>query len=279
MFRFLRIAATSCFALAPLGATAQDADPATVLATVKGTEITLGHVIAAYQTLPQEYQGLPARQLFDGLLDQLIQQTLLAETVTEPSLALKLKLENTDRQEKAGAAITAIAEAAVTEELLQQAYDEKYANAAPGKEFNAAHILVDSEETAKEVVAKIEAGEDFAKLAAEYSSDTSAQNGGNLGWFGVGVMVKPFEDAVLSLKKGEVSGPVQSQFGWHIVKLMDERLLDTPSFAQVRDELTVDLRRAAVEAEIERLVAEANVDRSGAEALDPEAIRNVDALK
>ena len=279
MFRFLHIAAASILALSPMAARAEDPTAATVLATVNGKQITLGHLISLYQALPAEYQGLPAQQLFDGLLDQLVQQEVLAETVTEPSLAVRLKIENDTQTALASDAITKIADAAVSDEMLQKAYDERYANAAPGKEFNAAHILVESKEKAEEILARITAGEDFGAMAKEFSSDTSAQNGGDLGWFGVGMMVKPFEDAVLALKKGEVSGPVESQFGWHVIKLNDERLLETPTLDQVKAQLSNDLRREAVEAELARLVEAATVEKPEGLTLDPEVIRNVDLLK
>jgi peptidyl-prolyl cis-trans isomerase C len=279
MSRFLHIAAASLFALSPFSAQAQDANATTVLATVNGKDITLGHLISLYQALPAEYQGLPAQQLYDGLLEQMIQQQVLAETVTEPSLAMQLKIENDRLTALASDAITKIADAAASDEALQKAYDERYANAAPGKEFNAAHILVETKEKAEEILARITAGEDFGAMAKEFSSDTSAQSGGDLGWFGLGMMVKPFEDAVLALKKGDVSGPVESQFGWHLIKLNDERLLETPTLDQVKAQLTNDLRREAVEAELARLVEAAKVERPDVGALDPELIRNIDLLK
>jgi peptidyl-prolyl cis-trans isomerase C len=279
MFRLPRILLATSLALAPLAAQAQEPGADTVLATVDGTEITLGHMIDLYSTLPSQYQQLPVEQIFDSLLQELIQQSVLADTVTEPDAALAMRLENTTRQLRAATIITKIAEAAVDDATLKAAYDEQYANAAPGKEFNAAHILVDSKETAEALIGELEGGADFALLAEENSSDTSAANGGDLGWFGLGTMVKPFEDAVLSLKPGEVSGPVESQFGWHIVKLLDERLLETPSFDQVKDELTNDLRRAAVEAEITRLLGEAEVTEADRSAIDPEILRNTGLLK
>jgi peptidyl-prolyl cis-trans isomerase C len=279
MFHISRILAASLIALTPLAVTAQEADPSKVLATVNGTEITLGHVIDLYSVLPEEYRKLPASQLFDGLLDQLVQQTLLEATVTEKPLNLQLRIENDARQLTAASVISKIADEAVNDEMLKTAYGERYANAAPGKEFNAAHILVDTKEKADALEVRIKAGEDFAKLAQENSSDTSAQNGGDLGWFGLGMMVKPFEDAVVALKKGEVSQPVESQFGWHIIKLLDERLLETPSFDQVKDQLTNDLRREAVEAEMKRLETEGKVDRADLTGFDPEIIRKTEILQ
>jgi len=83
----------------------------------------------------------------------------------------------------------------------------------------ASHILVETEEKAKELLKEIEAGKDFGELAQEYSSCPSKRDGGDLGYFGKGTMVKPFEEAAFALKKGEVSQPVETQFGWHIIKV------------------------------------------------------------
>lgn len=116
----------------------------------------------------------------------------------------------------------------VTDEEIQSYYDQA------SKELNARHILVEDEATAKEVIEKLNAGGDFAALAKEYSSDTgSAEKGGELGWFTVGTMVQPFNDAAYALKKGELSAPVQSDFGFHIIELLDSR--DVADYGTLED--------------------------------------------
>ena len=128
------------------------ADPTadTVVATVNGHEITLGHMISTRESLPAQYQELDDAVLFDGILEQLIQQTALAE-VEEAALTRRdlLALDNQRRTYLAGVVLDTTANAAVTEDALNAAYDEKYSSAAPGKEFHAAHILVETEEEAK----------------------------------------------------------------------------------------------------------------------------------
>ncbi len=114
--------------------------------------------------------------------------------------------------------------ASVSVDEAQKIYNARVANLKPEVEFAARHILVDSEAKAKELRAKIVAGEDFAKVATENSSDTgSAKQGGLLGYFGMGQMVPEFEAAVAKMQKGEVSEPVKTQFGWHVIKLEDRR--------------------------------------------------------
>jgi peptidyl-prolyl cis-trans isomerase C len=125
--------------------------------------------------------------------------------------------------------------ASVSEDEAKKIYNARVADLKPEIEFAARHILVDSEAKAKELRAKIVAGGDFAQLAKENSSDTgSKEQGGLLGYFGVGQMVPEFEGAVAKMQKGEVSEPVKTNFGWHIIKLEDRRTKAPPTFDQVK---------------------------------------------
>ncbi|RPE64676.1 peptidyl-prolyl cis-trans isomerase C [Pacificibacter maritimus] len=256
-------------------ASAQDLTADSVVAKVNETSITLGHVIAARGSLPAQYQELEDVQLFNGILDQLIQQELLKQSAGELSKAVTLQIENEERIVIAGAALQAAAANAVSEEDIQAAYDERFAEFEPGREYNAAHILVETEEEAAALVAELEDGADFAKLAQEKSTGPSGPNGGDLGWFGAGMMVAPFEDAVVALEPGTISAPVETQFGWHVIKLLDSRLQDVPPLEDLRDELASNLEEAAIRENIAQLQDAATIERT--EGIDPTAIRN-DAL-
>lgn len=136
----------------------------------------------------------------------------------------------------------ATADIKVTEKELKEAYEAKK------PEVKASHILVQDEKTAKEVKAKLDKGEDFAKLAKEYSQDPgSAQNGGDLGFFGPGKMVPEFEEAAYKLKKGEVSEPVKSSFGYHIIKVTDKKELKP--FEKMKPELEKEIKRSKLDPE------------------------------
>src|SRR5690606_27065309 len=128
------------------------------------------------------------------------------------------------------------------------AYDARYGSATPETEYKASHILVETEEAAADLVKQLADGADFATLARDNSTGPSGPNGGDLGWFGTGMMVKPFEDAVVALEPGEIAGPVQTDFGWHVIKREETRLKDAPDFAAVKDELADELQRKTVEA-------------------------------
>lgn len=274
---FTSLSAAVFAVCAAFPAAAQDAD--TVVATVNGTEITLGQMIMARTTLPEQYQALPDEVLFNGILDQIIQQSVLAQTAEgELPARIKIALENEQRALLAADVIESILTDAVTDEALQQAYEETFATAEPAREWNASHILVETEEEAAALVERLNAGESFADLAQEASSDSSAANGGELGWFTSGMMVPEFEAAVIALEVGEISAPVQTQFGWHVVTMNDTRLRDVPPLEQVADQLRPQLEREAVQARLDELTAAATVERPGAD-LDPSLIKNLDLLR
>jgi len=264
------MALAAALALAAGPAAAQDAAAPeaevtadTVLATVDGTEITAGHLLLMRGQLPQQYQGLPPGQLYQGLLQQAISQALLGDTVEALTREAQLALENQERALRAEVAMQALSDEAVTEAALREAYDERYGDAAPTTEYNAAHILVETEEEAAALRAELEAGAEFAALAREHSTGPSGPNGGDLGWFEPGTMVPAFEEVVVALAPGEISQPVETQFGWHLIRLEDTRTKEVPSFEEVRGELQQSLQRAAIEARLQALRAEAEISETG----------------
>ena len=260
----------------PLHAQDETPDLSTVVATVDGTEIPLGHMLVAKATLPQQYQQLPDEVLFPGILDQLIQQTALEKSYEgDVPKRVELSMENERRSLIAGEAIEKILATAVTDEALQAAYDATYANAEPTKEFNASHILVETEDEAKAIVEELKGGADFAATAREKSTGPSGPGGGSLGWFGAGAMVPEFETAVAAMEAGDISDPVQTQFGWHVIKLNEVRNAEAPALEDVREELEQQVRSEAVTAAVDALVADADVNRDGAEGIDPSVLSTV----
>ncbi|MBO9429186.1 MULTISPECIES: peptidylprolyl isomerase [unclassified Sulfitobacter] len=251
----------------------------TVVATVNDTEITLGHMIVARASLPQQYQQLPEDVLFKGLLDQLVQQTALADSFTgELPPRVTLSLENETRSLTAGEAIEGVMAEPVSDEELQAAYDAQYSDAEPEPEFNASHILVETKEEADAIKAELDGGADFAELAKEKSTGPSGPGGGSLGWFGPGMMVPAFEEAVAGMEAGSVSEPVETQFGWHVIKLNETRTAEAPALEDVREELETQIRQTNVQEAIESLTDSAEVDRSAAEGIDPSVLNNIEWL-
>lgn len=265
-----------CFA-APVFAEDMTAD--TVMATVNGTDITLGHMIALRDSLPQQYLSLEDKVLFEGVLDQLVQQTILAQE-REKALTKRdeLMVEVDRRAYLSGAVLNQIAESAVTEEAVKQAYDTKFASVEPSREYHAAHILVETEDEAKKIHDAIVGGADFAEQAKEHSLDGSKASGGDLGWFPLSAMVEPFGAAVGALKSGDISAPVQTQYGWHIIKLFEDRLAAAPKIEDVREEIEGEVRAAAVEGHLSTLLADAKIEKN-VEGVDPTILRSNDILK
>ncbi|MFM2355740.1 MAG: hypothetical protein RLZZ528_1476 [Pseudomonadota bacterium] len=259
---------------------AEDPTAATVVATVNGTEITLGHMIAAREMLPEQYLQLPDDVLYNGILDQLVQQVALAaEAEKDLDERSRLDMENQRRMYLSNVVLEGVAEAAVTDEKVQALYDATVATAAAPMEYSAQHILVDKEEDAKAIIEELKAGGDFAAIAKERSTDTgSGAAGGDLGWFQASMMVEPFAKAVEAMDKGALSDvPVQSQFGWHVIKLNDTREMARPTLEEKREELVAELQKTAIEARIKDVTDAAEVVRPEA-AIDPAILKQTELL-
>lgn len=256
---------------------AQDAN--TVLATVNGTEITLGHVIVAQSQLPDQYRALPDDTLLQGILEQLIQQEVVATAVAEDLTgAMLIGLENERRAFLAAMALDAVGNAEVTQEDLQAAYDAQFGDVDAVMEYNASHILVETEGEAEALIGELEDGADFAEMAQTHSTGPSGPNGGLLGWFSAGMMVPTFEEAAFALEVGDISAPVETRFGWHIIILNETRDQAAPTLEEMRGELTEGLRIGRVDSYIETLTTEADIDQPELD-FDPAAIRDLGLLE
>lgn len=147
----------------------------------------------------------------------------------------------------------------IDDQALQSEYDKLKAQTS-GKEYKASHILVKTEGEAKELISKLAKGADFSQLAKEKSLDSSKDNGGDLGWFQSENMVQPFSDAVAKLQKGSYTTlPVQTEFGWHVIRLEDIRDVAPPAFDTVKNELRNTLQRRQLDALVTGLRAKATI--------------------
>ncbi|MCB1367653.1 MAG: peptidylprolyl isomerase [Rhodobacteraceae bacterium] len=270
------LAGTACAVLLAVSANAEEKlDANTVLASVDGVNVTLGHVVALRGRLPEQYQQLPDQVLMDAIVEQLIQQTVLMNAIKgKLDNRTALGLENEKRAYLASEMMIRISETEVSEDVLKSTYAERYDGAIPEQEYNASHILIETREEAEEIIKLLEDGAEFATVAKERSTGPSGPNGGALGWFGKNQMVKEFEDAVLALAVGEISPPVETQFGWHVVKLNEMRDTVVPTLDDVRADLTLELQEKAVEEEITALTAAAKIERTEL-VIDPAIIRDV----
>jgi len=253
-----------------LGALAQDAatpaaTPETVVATVGGEAITEADLSFAAEDLAQDLAQMPPEERRAFLLRVLIDMKVMSAAARDagmdqtPLFAQRLKYLE-ERALRRAYFADAIA-AAVTEEAVRADYEAFAADFEPQEEIRASHILVETEEEADSIKAQLDGGADFAVLAREHSIDPGAANGGDLGFFGRGMMVQPFEQAAFALgEPGDVSEPVQSQFGWHVIKLAEKRLSSPPSFEQVAGQLQQQLLMRTFNDKVEELMSGVTVD-------------------
>ena len=239
---------------------------AKVLAKVNGVEITDDDVKMAMDDLgpgiPRQLEG-KAREAYvlDFLIDeQLVVQKAQADKLGEtPDFAKKLAyLRDKALMETL---LGNVAKSAATDAAIKQTYDEAAKNQKPETEFHAHHILVPTEEEAKKALARIKSGEDFAKVADEMSKDPGSK-GGDLGWFTKDRMVPEFADAAAKLQPGQLSEPVKSQFGWHIIKLDQTRPKTFPPLDQIKDQVARYVVQKAQSELVLKLRESAKVERT-----------------
>lgn len=255
-------------------------DANTVVAKVNGTEITLGHMIVAYASLPAQYKQMDPRVLYGAILDQLVQQEALRQAHgPDMPFHAQLSLENETRSLLAGAEVENIMKDAADEAAIKAAYDEKYGDGFGGEEFNASHILVETKEEAADIRKQLEDGADFAELAKSKSIGPSGPSGGALDWISPDRLVPEFADALKKMQPGEISEPVQTEYGWHIIELKEKRRAKAPELDQVKGQIARELREKAVEARIAELTAAADVERPEVEGLDPNVLTDLGMVR
>lgn len=252
---------------APLAAqeAAKAPTPDTAIATVNGEAITLADLVSVRADLPQQYQSLPDEALYDGIRQQLVDQKLLEQEAEktglaeDPAIARALALQH--QSLLANFYLRRKLNEGLTDAAVEAAYKERYADAPPVQEVRASHILVATEEEAKKLHDELAAGADFAALAAEHGTDGTKTNGGDLGFFTRETMVPEFADAAFALEVGQLSEPVKSQFGWHLIKVTDKRDKPAPSIDEVRDEIKGALASEIAQKVLADLRAGATVDQ------------------
>ncbi len=251
----------------------------TVVAKVGDTEITVGQLIIARAQLPQQYSQFPNEALFDGLIEQLIQQQLLADALEEVPSGIEYTLQNERRSLMAGELVNAISADAVTDEAIQAAYDAAFADVEEVNEFNASHLLVATEEEALAAKARLDEGAAFADVARDVSTGPTGPNGGNLGWFAPGAMVPEFEEVISNLEVGAVSDPFETQFGWHVATLNETRVQPQPTLEQMRNQLANDIQEAAITARLDELAAAQEVVKPAVGDFDPNIIDRLELIE
>lgn len=223
-----------------------------VVANVDGQDITRSDVLAFIQNMPENVRQLPVDQLFRLAQNQVVNARIINKQVEKVNLdkdpKVKARLEEVKKNIVRNVYLENQIEEGLTEERMQQAYEQYKANFPKIEEARARHILVEDKKIAKDLIKQINDGADFAELARENSTDGTAENGGDLGYFTQSDVVPAFGDAAFALETGAVSQePVETEFGYHVVKLEDKRQRPVPEFEQVRPFLEAQLRQAVLD--------------------------------
>jgi peptidyl-prolyl cis-trans isomerase C len=266
MARFTLRASLLAFALtlsAPVAAQAQE-DP--VVANVNGIDILRSEIDEARLLLPERFRQVPVEDVFGMLVNTLVDSKLVAAEARKVNLHKDAKvvkqMARIEEQILGRAFLVAYIEQRITDEALQEQYQKMIKEAAVKEEVSARHILLETEAQALEVVKELEGGADFIELAKTRSKGPSGPNGGDLGFFGEGQMVPAFSEAAFAMKPGETTKePVQTQFGWHVIKVDDRRTTQPPKFEEVAQELRQTVSREIGAAYLQELRKSATVKR------------------
>jgi peptidyl-prolyl cis-trans isomerase C len=255
-----------------------------VVAKVDGIAITEKDIQLATEDLGERLAQLPEERKRDEVINYLVDLKLGAKAAAEakigdtPDFAARLAYY----REKVllDEYLTREGKKAVTADAAKKLFDDTTKAMAPEEEAHARHILVEDEAQAKAAVERLKKGEDFAKVAAELSKDPgSGKEGGDLGWFTKDRMVPEFAEAAFKLKKGEISEPVKSQFGWHVIKLEDKRSKPLPDFAAVKPQIDQYLERKAQQDLILAMREKAKVERLDKPAAPADAAKPAEPKK
>jgi peptidyl-prolyl cis-trans isomerase C len=244
-------------------APASTSDP--VIARVNGVDITQGDLALAEEDVGSEMQAVSPEAKREQLISYLADIIMVTQAADKKNLAdnpdFKRRLAFLRNKLLMGYELQQEAKTAVTDEALHQTYDEAVKSMAGQEEVRARHILVESEDEAKALLEQLKNGADFATLAKEKSKDPGAAEGGDLGYFTKDQMVPEFADVAFKMYPGQLSNPVKTQFGWHVIKVEDRRTKQPPEFDKVKDQIEAFLARKAQTDFITKLRQSAKVER------------------
>lgn len=261
------LAALAILAVVPW-ASAQDAGEPAVLATVDGQPITEADLAFFAEDLGQSLASIPPAQQRSVLLDLLIERKLMVAAARaaelDQSATFALRRSYLEDRALGRAYLQQVVAASISDADLDAAYQAAIADFTPEEQVHARHILVANEEDAIAVIAEIDGGATFEQVAQDKSTGPTGPNGGDLGFFTRGQMVPVFEEAAFNLEIGEISEPVQSEFGWHVIKLEERGETSPPPIEELAPQLRQQVFQERIIAAIGALRAQAAI-----EYLDP----------
>jgi peptidyl-prolyl cis-trans isomerase C len=237
-----------------------------LVATVEGHMIALSDVGRAVPSLPEPMRRLPFPTLFPVVLDRVIDHKALAVMARRQHLEddpqTRLEIEAATERVLEASLLRREAASQVTEDAVQTRFARQYAGRTATEETHASHILVASEEEARRLIDLLDKGADFALLAKQYSKDPDGAKGGDLGFFRRDQVWPDFADVAFALPPGQFSKtPIHNEFGWHVVKVEERRIVPPPSYAQMREVLRKELLQEAVQRVIEQARSQVSIHK------------------
>jgi peptidyl-prolyl cis-trans isomerase C len=246
-----------------LWAQAQDSDP--VVARANGVDIRQSDLAQAEDEVGASMPQMAPEQKREYLITYLADVVILSQAADQQKLGdrddVKRKLQFERNKVLMETLLQDAGKAAVTDDAMHKVYDDAVKQMPAEEEVHARHILVPTEDEAKAIENELKKGADFATLAKEKSKDPGAAEGGDLGYFTKDQMVPEFADVAFKLDKGQISDPVKTQFGWHIIKVEDKRIKPTPTFDEVKPQLQTYVAHKAQAELVENLRKTATIDR------------------
>jgi peptidyl-prolyl cis-trans isomerase C len=262
--KFAALSAVSVMLLTPAMAQTADKKEDKTVAVVNGHEIKVSEVEMAAEDILAQLPDVPPKLRYPYIVEYLVERHLLAQAAVKEGIGdsdeykRRLALYQAKALRDAYFAQTIVP--TVTEEEMKKAYDTESAKVAQTERVRARHILVASEQEAKQIRGRIDKGEKFEDLAKQYSLDGSKEYGGDLGYFTAPEMVPEFSKAAFALKPGEVSQPVKTDFGWHVIKLEDRKMGGAQPYDQVKTAIRNILLRKKTQEKIIKLRLESKVE-------------------
>jgi peptidyl-prolyl cis-trans isomerase C len=239
--------------------------PDPVVARVNGVDIKQSDLALAEEDVGADMQAASPEAKREHLISYLADVIMVTQAAEKKKLAdnpeFKRRLTFLRNKLLMGFELQDEAKAAMTEDALKQTYNDAVKSMGGQEEVRARHILVDKEEEAKAIADQLKGGADFATLAKEKSKDPGAADGGDLGYFTKDQMVPEFADVAFKMYPGQLSNPVKSQFGWHIIKVEDKRTKQPPEFEKVKDQIEAYVARKAQSEFVAKLRQTAKIER------------------
>ncbi len=235
-----------------------------VVAKINGAEIHKSDLLAAQKQLPQQYQAVPLEAIYPQLLDQVVNNRLLIDAAKDAKLEndpeVKDRMAKLQERVVEQVYIDHLLAKATSDDALKALYQKSIKDAPPQEEIHGRQILLKDEAEAKAVIAQLDKGGDFVKIANE-KNPSKENSGGDLGYFTKDAMPPEFGDAAFALKKGQYTKtPVKTQFGWHVIKVEDRRPAAPPSFEDAKEKLASDTEKSTIDAKLVELRGKSKVE-------------------